>query len=502
MGDFPLMTDNGTFIINGAERVVVSQLVRSPGVYFTAERTRPPAASCSTPSSSRTAAPGSSSRPPPATSSRQGRPQAQDRGDQLLRARRLRQQRGDLCAVRAASTPATRASSQPTLDKDPTNTRQEALIEFYKQLRPGDPPTADNAEKLLESLFFNFRRYDLGHVGRYKVNKRLRPSPIGWASTCATERTITKDDLVAIVARVSSVNNGKGTRGRHRPPRQPPRARRRRADPEPVPRRPAAHGARGQGAHVDPGARQGDADALINIRPVVAAMREFFGGSQLRQFMDQTNPLAELTTSAACRRSARAVCRRERAGFDVRDVHHSHYGRICPIETPEGPNIGLIGSLATYGRINEYGFIETPYRKVQAQGRDGTTRASAPRSPTPTSRPKTARSSLKKGEAFTTDAIAELKKQKAARVPRPAARDRRDRLPDRRRGGSAHRRPGQRARSTTTATSPTSSSRPATASVPGGAPSRSTTWTSRPSRSCRWRRRSSRSSSTTTPTAR
>ena len=106
-------------------------------------------------------------------------------------------------------------------------------------------------------------------------------------------------------------------------------------------------------------------NALINIRPVVAAMKEFFGGSQLSQFMDQTNPLAELTTSAACRRSARAACRRERAGFDVRDVHHSHYGRICPIETPEGPNIGLIGSLATYGRINEYGFIETPYRKVK-----------------------------------------------------------------------------------------------------------------------------------------
>ena len=106
-------------------------------------------------------------------------------------------------------------------------------------------------------------------------------------------------------------------------------------------------------------------NALINIRPVVAAMKEFFGGSQLSQFMDQTNPLAELTTSAASRRSARAACRRERAGFDVRDVHHSHYGRICPIETPEGPNIGLIGSLATYGRINEYGFIETPYRKVK-----------------------------------------------------------------------------------------------------------------------------------------
>ena len=165
-------------------------------------------------------------------------------------------------------------------------------------------------------------------------------------------------------------------------------------------------------------------NALINIRPVVAAMKEFFGGSQLSQFMDQTNPLAELTSKRRLSALGPGGLSRERAGFDVRDVHHSHYGRICPIETPEGPNIGLIGSLATYGRINEYGFIETPYRKVKRTVELRTTPPSRPRSPMPTSPPRRARSSSSKGERFTSEAIAELKKQKAAAFPiRPRVTD-------------------------------------------------------------------------------
>ena len=160
------------------------------------------------------------------------------------------------------------------------------------------------------------------------------------------------------------VNNGHEPGGRHRPPRQPPRAHRRRAGPEPVPHRSAAPGAGRPRAHEHQAPKAVTPSALVNIRPIVAAVREFFGGSQLSQFMDQTNPLAELTHKRRLSAMGPGGLSRERAGFEVRDVHFSHYGRICPIETPEGPNIGLIGSLATYSVINEYGFIETPYRKV------------------------------------------------------------------------------------------------------------------------------------------
>ncbi len=184
-------------------------------------------------------------------------------------------------------------------------------------------------------------------------------------------------------------------------------------------------------------------NALINIRPVVAAMKEFFGGSQLSQFMDQTNPLAELTSKRRLSALGPGGLSRERAGFDVRDVHHSHYGRICPIETPEGPNIGLIGSLATYGRINEYGFIETPYRKVKrtVSFEDHEIGSEIADADVTT---KSGTVVLKKGKAFTKEAVAELKKQKASGLPDPRPRDRRDRLSRRRRGGGAPRRAGQR----------------------------------------------------------
>jgi len=367
MGDFPLMTPNGTFIINGAERVVVSQLVRSPGVYFTLEHD-------------------------PAT----GRPLCfgkliPNRGAWL----EFETSNKDVLSVkvdRKRKIPVTtllRAIGYSTDDEllklfadvdnvpdhpyiartiereplevrsgDPQRNRDAAILEFYKKLRPGDPPTLDNARDFLESLFFRPRRYDLGKVGRYKLNKRLGlaiPQDI---------RILTKDDLVRIIDFLIRVNNGV----------EPPDDidhlgnRRIRAVGELIQNQFRVGLLRMERLVKERMSIQDPSQAtpalLINIRPVVAAMREFFGGSQLSQFMDQTNPLAELAHKRRLSALGPGGLSRERAGFDVRDVHHSHYGRICPIETPEGPNIGLIGSLATYGRINEYGFIETPYRRV------------------------------------------------------------------------------------------------------------------------------------------
>jgi DNA-directed RNA polymerase subunit beta len=251
-----------------------------------------------------------------------------------------------------------------SIDKDPTKNVNEALLEFYKKLRPGDPPTIDNAVSFLQSLLFSSRRYDLSKVGRYKMNRRLKLDiPI-------EDRTLSIEDLVKVVSRMIDINNGKiapddidhlGNRrvktvgeliqnqlriGFLRMERVV-RERMSIRDPE-----------------------QLSPMSLVNIRPVVAATREFFGGSQLSQFMDQTNPLSELTHKRTLSALGPGGLRRERAGFDVRDVHHSHYGRICPIETPEGPNIGLIGRLAAFSRVNEYGFIETPYRKVVSKIED------------------------------------------------------------------------------------------------------------------------------------
>ncbi|MCX6024583.1 MAG: DNA-directed RNA polymerase subunit beta, partial [Chloroflexi bacterium] len=247
-----------------------------------------------------------------------------------------------------------------TMDKEAVDAKTErgALMEFYRRLRPGDPPNEENARSLVQSLFFNPRRYDLGRVGRYKLNKRLN------LGIDLKTRVITKDDLVEIVRHLIQVNNGQG---------QPDDIdhlgnRRVRAVGELIQNQfrigllRIERVIRERMTIVDPA--QASPTALVNIRPVVAAIKEFFGGSQLSQFMDQTNPLAELTHKRRLSALGPGGLSRDRAGFDVRDVHHSHYGRICPIETPEGPNIGLIGSLATYGRVNTYGFIETPYRRV------------------------------------------------------------------------------------------------------------------------------------------
>ncbi|HEY8631619.1 MAG TPA: hypothetical protein VIL50_00600, partial [Candidatus Limnocylindrales bacterium] len=304
-----------------------------------------------------------------------------------------------------------------TLDKDLTKTQQEALIEVYKKLRPGDPPTGDNARQLVESLFFNFRRYDLGRVGRYKFNKKLDAVAGRMGIELPREgRTITREDIAAIVGQLIESNRG-----------QHPKDdidhlgnRRIRANGELIQnafrigllRMERVVRERMTIQEID----KATPNALINIRPVVAAMKEFFGGSQLSQFMDQTNPLAELTSKRRLSALGPGGLSRERAGFDVRDVHHSHYGRICPIETPEGPNIGLIGSLATYGRINSYGFIETPYRKVKR-----TVAWDDPKLSTYETGgdliSKSGTTVLKAGQPFTPEAIAELKKQKANAFP-------------------------------------------------------------------------------------
>ncbi len=364
MGDFPLMTENGTFVINGAERVVVSQLVRSPGVYFTAAED---------PNTGRKLfgaklIPNRGAWLEFETSNRDVLSVKVDRKRKipvtiLLRAIGIEDDDEIFQTFGKANVNPDHDFIRSTIDKDTTHSQDEAVIEFYKRLRPGDPPTRDNAESLLQSLLFNPRRYDLAKVGRYKLNKRLG------VDVPLDTRVLTNQDLVRIVAHMIELDNeeyaGKG----------------------PVPddidhlgnRRVRAVGELIQAQFrvgllrmervikermsiQDP--ESASPGALINIRPVVAAMREFFGGSQLSQFMDQTNPLSELNHKRRLSALGPGGLSRDRAGFDVRDVHESHYGRICPVETPEGPNIGLIGSLATYAKINEFGFIETPYRKV------------------------------------------------------------------------------------------------------------------------------------------
>ncbi len=372
MGDFPLMTKEGTFIINGAERVVVSQLVRSPGVYFTADED----ATTGRRLFAAKLIPARGAWLEFETSNKNLLTVKIDRKRKLpvttlLRALAslakdqpyspsfdLSTDQGILDAFRDVDNDPNVRYIQATLDRDPVKREEEALLELYKKMRPGDPATIDNARSLVKSLFFNPRRYDLGSVGRYKLNRKLDLSiPQG-------HRTLTLVDLVYIIRRLVQLNNGHG----------------RKDDIDHLGnRRVRCVGeliqtqfrvgllrmervVKERMSIQEPG--QATPNALINIRPVVAAMKEFFGGSQLSQFMDQTNALAEIGHKRRLSALGPGGLSRERAGFEVRDVHRSHYGRICPIETPEGPNIGLIGNLATYGQINPYGFVETPYRKV------------------------------------------------------------------------------------------------------------------------------------------
>src|SRR5512146_1558373 len=369
MGDYPWMTDLGTFVVNGAERVVVSQLVRSPGVYYS---------ELEDPGSGRMlfsakVIPNRGAWLEFETNNKDQLWVKVDRKRKIAATTLLRavgyETNDEISALFA---PVDVDPEHPyianTLDKDITRTPAEALIEVYKKLRPGDPPTGDNARALVEGLFFNFRRYDLGRVGRYKFNKKLDATAGRMGIELDREsRTITREDIAAIVGHLIECN-----RTLHPKDDIDHLGNRRiRANGELIQnafrigllRMERVVRERMTIQEID----KATPNALINIRPVVAAMKEFFGGSQLSQFMDQTNPLAELTSKRRLSALGPGGLSRERAGFDVRDVHHSHYGRICPIETPEGPNIGLIGSLATYGRINEYGFIETPYRRVLRQ---------------------------------------------------------------------------------------------------------------------------------------
>jgi DNA-directed RNA polymerase subunit beta len=368
MGDFPWMTSQGTFIINGAERVVVSQLVRSPGVFYT--DTVDPASGRSLWSAK--VIPNRGAWLEFETSGKDQLYVKVDRKRKIPATALLRavgyETNDEIAGLfsRLASNPEHPYVAN-TLEKDTTTTRSEALVEVYKKLRPGDPPTGDNARSLVENLFFNERRYDLGRVGRYKFTQKLGDTArrMGLELPGEGARTITREDLAAIVGHLIVANEG----GAHRDVTDHLGNRRIRANGELIQNAFRVGLLRMERVIKERMTIQEDdkatPSALVNVRPVVAAMKEFFGGSQLSQFMDQTNPLAELTSKRRLSALGPGGLSRERAGFDVRDVHHSHYGRICPIETPEGPNIGLIGSLATFGRVNEMGFIETPYRRVK-----------------------------------------------------------------------------------------------------------------------------------------
>jgi DNA-directed RNA polymerase subunit beta len=415
MGDFAMMTTEGTFIVNGTERVVVSQLVRSPGVYFTAAEDR--------------------------TSGR------------LLYSAKLIPNRGAWLEIETSSkdvltvkidrkrkVPVTTlvralgyASNDDiksffaeqdvdpehqyiaaTLEKDPTTSVEEALIELYRKIRPGDPPTVENARNLLNSLFFNGRRFDLSKVGRFKLDKNL-----GVPEDEARERAQDRDrrvldnhDFISIIRKLIALNNGTGEAD----------------DIDHLGNRRV----RAVGELLQNQFRMGlirmeriikermticdsatvTSASLINARPVVAAIKEFFGSSQLSQFMDQTNPLAELTHKRRLSALGPGGLSRERAGFDVRDVHHSHYGRICPIETPEGPNIGLIGSLATFARVNEFGFIETPFRRVYREVSTSDARVLTGR----TASRAYPEGGVKEGQVLTADGVAKLAKSAVGTV--------------------------------------------------------------------------------------
>ncbi|MGA9673968.1 MAG: DNA-directed RNA polymerase subunit beta [Mycobacterium sp.] len=366
MGDFPMMTEKGTFIINGTERVVVSQLVRSPGVYFD---------------------------------------ESIDKStEKLLHSVKVIPSRGawlefDVDKRDTVGVRIDRKRRQPvtvllkalgwtseqiherfgfseimmsTLEKDNTAGTDEALLDIYRKLRPGEPPTKESAQTLLENLFFKEKRYDLARVGRYKVNKKLGLH----AGEPITSSTLTEEDVVATIEYLVRLHEGQAMMtvpGGSEVPVETDDIdhfgnRRLRTVGELIQNQIRVGMSRMERVVRERMTTQ-DVEAitpqtLINIRPVVAAIKEFFGTSQLSQFMDQNNPLSGLTHKRRLSALGPGGLSRERAGLEVRDVHPSHYGRMCPIETPEGPNIGLIGSLSVYARVNPFGFIETPYRKV------------------------------------------------------------------------------------------------------------------------------------------
>ncbi|GAB3305717.1 DNA-directed RNA polymerase subunit beta [Epidermidibacterium keratini] len=355
MGDFPMMTPGGTFVINGTERVVVSQLVRSPGVYFDRSLDK--------------------------TTDKDvyGAKVIPSRGAWLefdvdkrdtvgVRIDRKRRQPVTVL-LKALGWSEDRIREHfswsetmlATLEKDNIKTEDEALLDIYRKLRPGEPPTRDSAKTLLTNLFFNPKRYDLAKVGRYKVNKKLG------LDLPATESVLTEDDIVAAIEYI--VHLHAFDEGYDLDDIDHFGNRRLRTVGELIQNQIRVGLSRMERVVRERMTTQ-DVEAitpqtLINIRPVSASIKEFFGTSQLSQFMDQVNPLAGLTHKRRLSALGPGGLSRERAGMEVRDVHPSHYGRMCPIETPEGPNIGLIGSLASFARVNPFGFIESPYRKVK-----------------------------------------------------------------------------------------------------------------------------------------
>ncbi|MEW6523285.1 MAG: DNA-directed RNA polymerase subunit beta [Bacillota bacterium] len=416
MGDFPLMTDKGTFVINGAERVIVSQLVRSPGAYYSEQiDTSGHRLFFATIIPNRGAWLEFETDPSDIVYVRVDR-------TRKLPATVLLRALGYSTDEQILDLLGETTQVKNTLDKDGTKSTDDALIEVYKRLRPGEPPTVDSARTLLNSLFFDPKRYDLASVGRYKFNKKLslrrramgtyaiedivhpgtgevlaaRGSLIERATAIRMDeagltrvdvqtregnvvrvisngtpridtKIITREDIVACVNYLFGLFKGVGEIDDidHL-------GNRRLKSVGELLQNQFRIGLSRMERVVRERMTIQDVDiitpqALINIRPVVAAVKEFFGSSQLSQFMDQTNPLAELTHKRRLSALGPGGLSRDRAGFEVRDVHHSHYGRMCPIETPEGPNIGLIGGLSTYARINEYGFIETPYRRVNQE---------------------------------------------------------------------------------------------------------------------------------------
>ncbi len=357
LGDYPLMTNRGTFIINGTERVVVSQLVRSPGVYFGSERdkTSDKIIYNAKVIPSRGAWLEFETDKRDILSVRIDRKRKQP-ATLLVRALGLAETNEEIVELLGDSDMVRR-----TLERDPATTREESLIELYKRFRPGEPPTVDSARTLLDGLFFNPQRYDLAKVGRYKMDKKLGEDPEENSSS-----TLTKDDIVLTMRYIINLHDG--VEGYHTDDIDHFGNRRIRTVGELIQNQFRIGISRMERVVRERMSMQ-DTDevnpnSLVNIRPIVAAVKEFFGSSQLSQFMDQTNPASGITHKRRLSALGPGGLSRERAGFEVRDVHTSHYGRMCPIETPEGPNIGLIGSLATYGRINAYGFIETPYRRV------------------------------------------------------------------------------------------------------------------------------------------
>ena len=367
MGDFPMMTEKGTFIINGTERVVVSQLVRSPGVYFddTIDKSTEKVLHSVKVIPSRGA----------------WLEFDIDKRDTVgVRIDRKRRQAVTvLLKALGWSNEQIRERfgfseiMMQTLERDPTSGPDEALLEIYRRLRPGEPPTKESAQTLLENLFFKEKRYDLARVGRYKINKKLGLSATP-AETSST--TLTEEDVVATVEYLVRLHEGQTSMTVPGGVEVPVETddidhfgnRRLRTVGELIQNQIRVGMSRMERVVRERMTTQ-DVEAitpqtLINIRPVVAAIKEFFGTSQLSQFMDQNNPLSGLTHKRRLSALGPGGLSRERAGLEVRDVHPSHYGRMCPIETPEGPNIGLIGSLSVYARVNPFGFIETPYRKV------------------------------------------------------------------------------------------------------------------------------------------